>query len=115
MEFFCYHSDRPGSTPLRAAMVEEHWTYMDRFETAFIARGPTFAEDDTLSGSVHIVDLPDAAAARAFALDEPCWQAGAYRDVLLRRRQSPLGHTMWDVPLDGDAAALPRARVHCAA
>jgi hypothetical protein len=31
MEFFCYHRDRPGSTPLRGRMVEEHWAYMDRF------------------------------------------------------------------------------------
>src|SRR4051812_4601064 len=83
MEFFCYHRDRAGSTPIRAEMVEEHWSYMDRFE--LIARGPTFLDDDTLTGSVHVVDLPDAAAARAFVFEEPCYQAGAYRDVLLRR------------------------------
>ena len=32
-----------------------------------------------------IVGLPDPAAARAFAFDEPNYQAGVYRDVLLRR------------------------------
>jgi uncharacterized protein YciI len=100
VQYFCYHRDRPGSGPLRAEMLEDHWSYMDRFDGAFIARGPTFAEDDTLTGSVHIVELPDAAAARAFAFDEPCYQAGAYRDVLLRRWQSPLDHTMWDVATD---------------
>ena len=36
-------------------------------------------------GSVHIVDLPDPAAARAFAFDEPNYQGGAYRDVMVRR------------------------------
>ncbi|GGU13598.1 YciI family protein [Nocardioides albus] len=96
MEFFCYHRDRPGSTPLRTEMVEEHWTYMDRFAATMIARGPTFTSDETLTGSVHILDLPDAAAARAFAFEEPGYQAGAYRDVLLRRWQNTLGRTMWE-------------------
>jgi uncharacterized protein YciI len=96
MEFFCYHRDRPGSTPLRTQMVEEHWTYMDQYAATMIARGPTFTSDETLTGSVHILDLPDATAARAFAFEEPGYQAGAYRDVLLRRWQNTFGRTMWD-------------------
>ncbi|WP_395695980.1 YciI family protein [Nocardioides sp.] len=87
MEFLCYHRDRPGSTPLRAEMVEDHWSYMDRYGAALVARGPTFLDDGTLTGSLHVVDLADPAAARAFAFDEPCYQAGAYRDVLVRRTQ----------------------------
>ncbi|MGW0683715.1 YciI family protein [Streptomyces sp. NPDC002754] len=99
MEFLCYHRDRKGSLTLRHEMVQEHWSYMDRFAKGMIARGPTFADDgETLTGSVHIVDLPDAAAARAFAFDEPGYQAGAYRDVLLRRWRNVLGRTMWDFP-----------------
>jgi len=98
MEFFCYHRDRPGSTPLRSQMVEQHWSYMDRFAATMIARGPTFTSDGTLTGSVHILDLPDPTAARAFAFafEEPGYQAGAYRDVLLRRWRNSLGRTMWD-------------------
>jgi uncharacterized protein YciI len=96
MEFFCYHRDRAGSTPLRAAMVEEHWAYMDRFAATMIARGPTYADDETLTGSVHVLDLPDPAAARTFAFEEPGYQAGAYRDVLLRRWDNALGRTMWE-------------------
>jgi uncharacterized protein YciI len=99
MEFFCYHRDRPGSMALRPGLLEEHWSYMDRYAGELIARGPTFAGDrDTPSGSVHIVDLPDPAAARAFAFDEPNYQAGVYRDVLLRRWRNMLGRTMWDFP-----------------
>ena len=75
------------------------WSYMDRYARQMIARGPTFVrEDDTPTGSVHIVDLPDPAAARAFAFDEPNYQAGVYRDVLLRRWRNTLGRTMWDFP-----------------
>src|ERR1035438_7764487 len=72
MEFFCYHRDRPGSAALREELLEEHWSYMDRYASQMIARGPTLASDGgTPTGSVHIVGLPDSAAARAFAFDEP--------------------------------------------
>jgi uncharacterized protein YciI len=99
MEFFCYHRDRPGSVALRDELLEEHWSYMDRHATGMIARGPTLAGDGgTPTGSVHILDLPDPAAARAFAFDEPGYQAGMYRDVLLRRWRNTLGRTMWDFP-----------------
>jgi uncharacterized protein len=97
VEFFCYHRDRPGSVPLRDELLEEHWSYMDRYEAEMIARGPTLA-GDMPTGSVHIVDLPGPAAARAFAFDEPGYQAGVYRDVLLRRWRNMLGRTMWDFP-----------------
>ncbi|MEU9201199.1 YciI family protein [Streptomyces sp. NPDC048332] len=100
MEFLCYHRDRPGSLPLREELVEDHWTYMDQYAKEMIARGPTFADEDdeVPTGSVHIVDLPGPAAARTFAFDEPNYQAGAYRDVLLRRWRNLLGRTMWDFP-----------------
>ncbi|MEU6488059.1 YciI family protein [Streptomyces sp. NPDC046887] len=99
MEFFCYHRDRPGSAALRRKRLEEHWSFMDRYEAELIARGPTFAADgETPSGSVHIVELPDPAAARAFAFEEPGYQAGVYRDVLLRRWHNLLGRTMWGFP-----------------
>ncbi|MFD9440744.1 YciI family protein [Streptomyces sp. NPDC060006] len=99
MEYFCYHRDRPGSLALREDLTEEHWSYMDRYAKELIARGPTFAADgETPTGSVHIVDLSDPAAARAFAFDEPNYQAGAFRDVLLRRWRNVLGRTMWDFP-----------------
>src|SRR5258708_19912214 len=99
MEFLCYHRDRPGSVALRDALLQEHWSYMDRYAKEMIARGPTLAEDgNTPTGSVHILELPDPAAARAFAFDEPNYQAGAYRDVLLRRCRNTLGRTIWNSP-----------------
>ena len=106
MEFFCFHRDRPGSLALRDELVEEHWSYMDRFSKAMVARGPTFASgaDEAPSGSVHIVDLPGPTEARAFAFDEPNYQAGVYRDVLLRRWHNVLGQTMWDYPGDRNGA-----------
>ncbi|MFJ8494546.1 YciI family protein [Streptomyces sp. NPDC094038] len=99
MEFFCYHRDRAGSAALRAELVQDHWGYMDGYAAGLIARGPTFGAGGAVpSGSVHVVDLPGPAAARAFAFDEPNHQAGVYRDVLLRRWRNLLGRTMWEFP-----------------
>jgi hypothetical protein len=99
MEFFCYHRDRPDSAALRAELLQEHWSYMDRYAAEMIARGPTFGRgSERATGSVHIVDLPDPATARAFAFDEPNYQAGVYRDVMVRRWRNVLGRTMWDFP-----------------
>lgn len=99
MEFFCYHRDRSDSLALRDELLEEHWSYMDGYAAEMIARGPTLTGDGEVpTGSVHIVDLPDAATARAFAFGEPGYQAGVYREVMLRRWRNLLGRTMWDFP-----------------
>jgi uncharacterized protein YciI len=99
VDFFCYHRDRPGSMTLREELREQHWSYMDQYQAQMIARGPTLADDgDTATGSVHIISLPGPVAARAFAFDEPNYQAGVYRDVLLRRWRNLLGRSMWDFP-----------------
>jgi uncharacterized protein YciI len=99
MEFLCFHRDRPGSGALRDELIEEHWSYMDQYAKELIARGPTLTDDgNAATGSLHIIDLPDPAAARAFAFEEPNYQAGVYRDVLLRRWRNTLGRSMWEFP-----------------
>jgi uncharacterized protein YciI len=108
VDFICVHRDRPGSADLRDELLEDHWAYMDGYADTMIARGPMFAPDADLTaddadnavatGSVHILDLPDAPAARMFAFDEPNYQAGVYRDVLLRRWRNLLGRSMWQYP-----------------
>ena len=99
MEFFCFHRDRSDSAAMRDELLEAHWAYMDQYAKEMIARGPTLTDDgEKATGSVHVLDLPDSAAARAFAFDEPNYQAGVYRDVLLRRWRNTLGRTMWDFP-----------------
>ena len=66
-----------------------------------IARGPTLTPDRTTwTGSMHIVDLPDAQAARVFAFQEPFYRAGVYGEVLVRRWRNALGRTMWDYPAE---------------
>ncbi|WP_250036553.1 YciI family protein [Paractinoplanes maris] len=99
MDYFFYCRDREGAGDLRSQLVEEHWAFMDRFAEAMIARGPTLTGDlDGATGSVHIVELPDAEAARVFAFEEPNQLAGVYRQITVRRYVDLLGRTMGDFP-----------------
>jgi uncharacterized protein YciI len=116
------------------ALNEEHWSYMDGFAAGMTARGPTLAADRaTWTGSLHIVDLPDAEAAREFAEREPYNRAGLFEQHVIRRFENRLGRTMWafgDGPVEArfvvlvhlrdeagdhgplpDFAALPRERL----
>jgi uncharacterized protein YciI len=107
MEYFFYCRDRPGTAELRDEIVEAHWSFMDAYADAMIARGPTMSDDrESATGSVHIVDLPDAEAARVFAYEEPNYLAGVYLEVMTRRFHDELGRTMWEFA--GDPAGAPR-------
>ena len=81
------------------ALDEAHWSYMDRFADGMIARGPTLAPDrETWTGSLHILDLPSAEAAREFVEDEPYNRAGLFEHHTIRRFENLLGRTMWEFP-----------------
>ena len=57
-----------------------------------IARGPTLVTDNdqAMTGSVHIVDLPDASTADYFAYQDPYYQAGIFDEVLILRWRNSL-------------------------
>ncbi|WP_433696690.1 YciI family protein [Nocardiopsis sp. CA-288880] len=79
MLFHVHAEDRPGLGSELYDLAEEHWSYMDRFEDRFVLRGPTLDDDgEEHTGSVHVVEVPDRAAAERFATEEPYWSAGLY-------------------------------------
>jgi uncharacterized protein YciI len=97
LDYLVYCRDHPGTGALREQLSDAHQEYMDRYVARMTARGPTLSEDgDTATGSMHIVDLPDADAARAFAFEEPNYQAGVYAEVAIWCWENMLGRTMWD-------------------
>jgi uncharacterized protein YciI len=97
MQYFVYGRDRPGGYDLKVKLTEDHWAFMDEYEDALIARGPTLTEDgEETTGSLHIAELPDVEAARAFTYDEPYYRAGVFESVLLCRFRNHLSGTMWD-------------------
>jgi uncharacterized protein len=104
-EWFVYCRDHPGTAELRMQLLEEHWSFMDGYAQRMVARGPTLTEDElAATGSLHVVDLPDAGAVRVFAYEEPNYKAGVYAEVLIRRFQNLLGRTMWEFGGDPDAS-----------
>jgi uncharacterized protein len=69
---------------------------MDQFADGMIARGPTLGADrETWMGSIHIVDLASAEAAREFIEREPYNRAGLFDHHIIRRFKNLLGRTMW--------------------
>jgi uncharacterized protein YciI len=101
MDFFIYSRASPSAAAVEhgRALDEEHWSYMDRFADGMIARGPTLAADrETWTGSLHVVDLPSAEAAREFVEREPYNRAGLFEDHVIRRFENLLGRTMWEFP-----------------
>jgi hypothetical protein len=76
---------------------------MDQFADRMVARGPTLGPDrETWTGSLHIVDLPDAGAARDFVAGEPFERARLFGEHLVRRFHERLGRGMWDFHDDSD-------------
>jgi len=101
VDFFVYSRAAPSAAGVEhdPALDEEHWSYMDRFADGMIARGPTLAADRELwTGSIHIVDLPSADAAREFVEREPYNGAGLFEHHTIRRFENLLGRTMWESP-----------------
>jgi uncharacterized protein YciI len=105
MLFFVYSRDAPGTAALRDDndLLEEHWSYMDGFADVMIARGPTLAPNrQTATGSLHVLDLPNLAAAIEFAELEPNNRAGVYGEHRIWAFQDLLGRTMWEFTGEGD-------------
>ena len=104
MDFLVYsraipESDQAEHTADEEPLNERHWAYMDGFARGMTARGPTLGPDrDSWTGSLHIVDLPDARAVRAFVDDEPYQRAGLFADHVVLRFNNLLGRTMWEFP-----------------
>lgn len=97
MHYFVYCRDNPGVAALRKQTEQAHWAFMDDYAAGFVARGPTLADDGrSPTGSMHIVDLPGAAAAQRFVCEEPRHKAGLYAEVFISRWHNESGHTMWD-------------------
>ncbi len=97
MHFFFYGRDRPGAGSTRQALLQEHWKFMDAYAAVMVARGPTVSADGkSMTGSMHIADLPDLAAASIFANQDPFARGGVFEEITIRQFHNVLGRTMWE-------------------
>jgi len=99
LDFFVYSRDAADAGHLRddQELLEEHWSYMDRFADSMIARGPTLDTNrETATGSLHVLALPSVDAAREFVALEPNNRTGVYGEHLVWRFENLLGRSMWE-------------------
>jgi len=84
--FYVHGEDKPEVLAGLMEHAEAHWAYMDQYADRLILRGPTLSSDgEEHTGSVHVVDLDDRAAAERFAYEEPFWQEGFYEPLTVVR------------------------------
>lgn len=77
--------DKPDSLELRMTTRAAHLEYIKGFQAQALFLGPLQADDETMIGSLLIMDFPDRAAAEAFAAGDPYRQAGLFQSVEIRR------------------------------
>ena len=86
MPFLIHCVDKPDSTELRMATRPAHLEYIQGFMDSVVLAGPMLTDDgETMTGSVLIMDLPDRAAAEAFAANDPYNKAGLFASVSVSR------------------------------
>lgn len=86
MLFMVYGVDAPDAGEARAGAREEHFAYLDAHEDILVLGGATLADDgETRTGSVLIINVPNRAAADAFAGNEPFMKAGVFSSQTVTR------------------------------
>ena len=86
MLYMCYGVDGPNGAALRELAREEHFLYLESKKDILVLGGATLAdESDARTGSVLIINVPDRAAANAFAEGEPLRKAGVFVSYTVTR------------------------------
>ena len=93
-------ADKPGMADVRAAIRQTHLDYLEERRDVVVLGGVTYGADGAKDGSVWIVNLPDRAAAEAFAAEEPFVKAGLFAWVRVRQ----MNKGQWN-PAAADGAA----------
>lgn len=82
--------DKPDHLDVRLANRDKHLEYLNQTGVVQLA-GPFVDEDGTMSGSMIVLDVPDLAAARAWADNDPYQLAGLFETVKIRAWKRVIG------------------------
>jgi len=82
MMFALICRDKPGALQVRKDNRDAHIAYVKNTGAAFTG-GPFLDDDGQMIGSMLILDVPDKAAAQAWADGDPYGQAGLFESVEL--------------------------------
>ena len=83
MLFVIHCNDKKDNLQVRLDNRSAHIEYLKSFGEKLHAAGPTLTEDETMNGSVIILDLENRAAAEAFAAKDPYNKAGLFASVAI--------------------------------
>ena len=80
MRFALIAKDKPGAIDIRKANRDAHVAYLKSADAVEMA-GPFLDESGEMCGSLIILDLPDMAAAEAWAAQDPYKAADLFHSV----------------------------------
>jgi uncharacterized protein YciI len=83
MLFVIHCIDKKDNLQVRLDNRSAHIEYLKSYGEKLHAAGPTLTEDETMNGSVIILDLEDRAAAEAFAAKDPYNKAWLFASVTI--------------------------------
>ena len=83
--------DKPDSLEIRLANRQDHLAYAA--ETGVVTLGGPFLGEDgeSMTGSLIVIDVPDRAAAEAWAAKDPYGVAGLFASVDIRPWRRSIG------------------------
>ncbi len=82
--------DKAGALPVRQAHRAAHLAYLRASAPQVALAGPLL-DDGQMAGSLIVLDVPDMAAARAWAAADPYAQAGLFASVTLHEWKRVIG------------------------
>lgn len=83
-------TDRPGGLEIRKANRPDHLAHLQETGAAVLA-GPLLDDAGEMAGSLIVLDLPDRAAAEAWAAADPYARAGLFAEVRLQDWRRVIG------------------------
>ena len=83
MLFAVQCSDAPGVDALRDGHLKEHKDYLVGQAAILVLGGALLGANGEPAGSLYIVNVSDAAAARRFSQSDPFTSAGVFADVTI--------------------------------
>lgn len=82
--------DKPGALNIRTENRPAHLEYLK--STDLVAQaGPLLDDDGGMTGSLIVLDVPDMAAARDWAANDPYAKAGLFAEVTLTHWNRVIG------------------------
>ena len=83
-------TDKPGHLEVRKANREAHLAHIRDSGVVEMA-GPLLSPEGEMSGSLIVLDVPDLAAAEAWAAGDPYAKAGLFQSVLMKQWNKVIG------------------------